>query len=58
MRIKDNIINQFDSRSQIVKQSINGQVGGEGYVLAHTGGDIKLVPRETFSKANRSITRE
>lgn len=54
MRIKDNIISQFDKRSQIVSQSIEGLgSGGEGYVLASTGGDIKLVPREHFSKANR-----
>jgi hypothetical protein len=57
MRIKDNIIEQFDKRSQIVNQSIEGRAGGEGYVLADTGGDIKLVPREHFSKANRAKIR-
>lgn len=58
MRIKENIISQFDKRSQIVSQSIEGQgIGGEGYVLASTGGDIKLVPREHFSKANRAKVR-
>lgn len=57
MRIKDNIIDQFDKRSRVVKQSIDGVSGGEGYVLADTGGDIKLVPRETFSKANRAKVR-
>lgn len=58
MRIKDNIITQFDKRSQIVTQSIDGiGEGGEGYVLAHIGGDIKLVPREHFSKANRAKVR-
>ena len=57
MRIKDNIIEQFDKRSQIVNQTIEGRSGGEGYVLADTGGDIKLVPREHFSKANRAKIR-
>ncbi len=58
MRIKDNIISQFDRRSQVVSQSIEGfGSGGEGYVLASTGGDIKLVPREHFSRANRSKVR-
>lgn len=58
MRIKDNIISQFDKRSQVVSQSIEGVgSGGEGYVLADAGGDIKLVPREHFSKANRSKVR-
>lgn len=57
MRIKDNIILQFDRRAKVVKQSIDGVSGGEGYVLADTGGDIKLVPRETFSKANRAKVR-
>lgn len=58
MRIKDNIISQFDKRSQIVSQSIEGLgSGGEGYVLASTGGDIKLVPREHFSRANRQKQR-
>jgi hypothetical protein len=31
--------------------------GGEGYVLAHPEGDIKLVPRKTFSKYNRAVER-
>ena len=31
--------------------------GGEGYVLAHPDGDIKLVPRQTFSKYNRAMER-
>lgn len=57
MRVKDNVIRQFDSHDQTVKQSINGQEGGEGYVLAHPEGDIKLVPREFFTKANRAVER-
>lgn len=54
--VKDNIIKQFDAQSKI-KQSIGGAEGGEGYVLAHPEGDIKLVPREFFTKANRAIQR-
>jgi hypothetical protein len=59
MKVKDNIISQFDSHDQTVKQSIPGHsdTGGEGYVLAHPEGDIKLVPRATFTKANRSVER-
>ena len=66
MKVKDDIIKQFDSHDQTVKQEIgshgpvradaHGQ-GGEGYVLAHPEGDIKLVPREYFTKANRSVER-
>jgi hypothetical protein len=56
-RVKDDIINQFDNQNITVKQSISGSSGGEGYVLAHPSGDIKLVPRHTFSKINRSIER-
>ena len=66
MKVKDDIIKQFDAHDQTVKQEIgshgpvradaHGQ-GGEGYVLAHPEGDIKLVPREYFTKANRSVER-
>lgn len=57
MTTKDDIINKFDGQGGEVKQSINGQPGGEGYVLAHPEGDIKLVPRATFSAANRAVVR-
>ena len=66
MAIKDNIISQFDSHDNSVKSSIGPQgpaapdthgKGGEGYVLAHPEGDIKLVPRQYFTKANRSVQR-
>lgn len=58
MSVKDDIIRQFDSHDSTVKQSIPGYgEGGEGYVLAHPEGDIKLVPREFFTKANRSVER-
>jgi hypothetical protein len=66
MKIKDKIIKQFDSHDSTVKSSIgphgpaapdtHGE-GGEGYVLAHPKGDIKLVPRQYFTKANRSVQR-
>ena len=48
---------KFDSQGGDVKQSIGDQPGGEGYVLAHPKGDIKLVPRKTFSAANRAVER-
>ncbi len=57
MKTKDDIISKFDSQGGQVKQSINGQPGGEGYVLAHPKGDVKLVPRATFSAANRAVKR-
>jgi hypothetical protein len=66
MGVKNDIINQFDKHDSDVKASIgpggpakpetHGK-GGEGYVLAHPEGDIKLVSREYFSKANRSVER-
>lgn len=64
--VKDKIIKQFDSHDSNVKADIgpHGPVtpdahgdGGEGYVLAHPEGDIKLVPRAYFTKANRSVQR-
>ena len=58
MKVKDEIIKQFDTQEIAVKQNIPGQgEGGEGYVLAHPEGDIKLVPREFFTKANRAVER-
>jgi len=57
MRVKDDIINQLESQSADITATIAGQQGGEGYVLAHPEGDIKLVPREYFSRANRAVER-
>ena len=58
MQIKDKIIAQFDAQKGTVSQSIDGfGAGGEGYVLASPDGDIKLVPRATFTAANRAKTR-
>jgi hypothetical protein len=57
MRVKDDIIKQLDQHDTDITASINGQAGGEGYVLAHPEGDIKLVPREFFSRANRAVER-
>lgn len=57
MRVKDDIIRQLESQDAPIKASINGQEGGEGYVLAHPEGDIKLVSREFFTKANRAVER-
>jgi hypothetical protein len=56
-KVKDDIIDQLDQQNIPVKQSMAGEKGGEGYVLAHPEGDIKLVPRQTFSRINRSIER-
>ena len=58
MKIKDKIIGQFDSHDAEVKSNIPGHGdGGEGYVLAHPDGDVKLVPRQTFTRANRAVQR-
>ena len=57
MTVKNRIIDQFDTQSTSVKQSMAGEKGGEGYVLAHPEGDIKLVPRQTFSRINRAVER-
>ena len=58
MNVKNNIIHQLDAQDAPIKSSI-GDVGvGEGYVMADPRGDIKLVDRTVFSKANRSIVRE
>ena len=60
-RVKDDVIAQLDKQDIPVKQSMSGDGesvdGGEGYVLAHPEGDIKLVPRQTFSKFNRAKVR-
>ena len=57
MMAKDQVIADIDAQGGTVKPSIGGQSGGEGYVLAHPEGDIKLVPRSTFSAANRAVQR-
>ena len=57
MMAKDQVIADIDAQGGTVQQSIGGQAGGEGYVLAHPEGDIKLVPRSTFSAANRAVKR-
>lgn len=56
-QVKDDVISQLDKQDIPVKQSMAGEEGGEGYVLAHPEGDIKLVPRQTFTRINRSIER-
>ena len=54
MKVKNNIIKQLDSQASSVKATTAGQPGGEGYVLAHPGGDMKLVNRAGFTAANRA----
>jgi len=57
MKVKDSIISQLDKHGGVVKARTAGQDGGEGYVLAHPAGDIKLVNRAGFSAANRAVQR-
>lgn len=58
MQIKNDIISQFDSHDSPIKASISGRSGGEGYVLDHSEGAIKLVDRSGFTAANRAVQRE
>ena len=57
MKVKNNIISQLDSQASSVKATTAGKPGGEGYVLAHPGGDMKLVNRAGFTAANRAVQR-
>ena len=60
-QVKDDVIAQLDNQDIPVRQRMSGDGDsvdqGEGYVLAHPQGDIKLVPRKTFSKYNRAVER-
>ena len=55
--VKDDIISQFEKQDADVKATIGKGQGGEGYVLADPKGDVKLVGREYFTKANRAVQR-
>ena len=57
MQVKDNIIQQLDSAQGDVQATVNGRPGGEGYVLNTPQGNIKLVKRSGFTRANRAINR-
>ena len=59
MNVKNNIIEQLNNQDADVKATINGQPGGEGYVVTGPGGDMKLVNRGKggFTQANRSVQR-
>ena len=58
-KVKNDIIKQFDNHDADVKASIGNDSGGEGYVIAHPQGDIKLVNRGEggFTQANRAVQR-
>ena len=57
MNVKNSIISQLDNQGSSVKATTAGKPGGEGYVLAHPGGDMKLVNRAGFTAANRAAQR-
>jgi len=57
MKVKDSIINQLDQAQGDITATINNKRGGEGYVLGSPEGNIKLVKRSGFTKANRAINR-
>ena len=50
--LKHDIIRQLDTGNKAMYAHINGERGGEGYVLFDEGGYIKLVNRLHFSAAN------
>ena len=56
-KIKDSIIQQFDSHKMDVQASIGSDSGGEGYVMNRPWGSFKLVNRAGFSAANRAMDR-
>jgi hypothetical protein len=55
MFMKDQIVEKFEESDLDVKQTMAGQPGGEGFVLANPSGDIKFVSRSKFSALNRSM---
>ena len=58
MNAKDTVIRNMDQQGDLpVKQYINGQPGGEGYVMTHPEGDVKYVNRKEFTAANRAVER-
>ena len=57
MKVKDSIISQLDAQGGPVKARTGDADGGEGYVLAHPAGDMKLVNRAGFTAANRAVQR-
>ena len=57
MQVKDSIISQLDTAQGDIQATVNGKPGGEGYVLNPTSGNIKLVKRSAFTRANRAINR-
>ena len=58
MKVKDDIVQQLEQQPADVQATIGNKPGGEGYVLSHPDGDMKLVNRSNFSAANRAIKRE
>lgn len=57
MIMKNHLIKQMDKQKLPVTQSINNMDGGEGYVISSSKGDIKMVSRDFFSRANRAVQR-
>ncbi len=57
MKIKDQLILNLNKNINGLNQSINGNPGGEGYVVNHPEGAVKLVSRNFFTVENRKIHR-
>jgi len=57
METKDMMVDQLDATGSDIISTINGEKGGEGYVLNTPQGNIKLVKRSGFTRANRAINR-
>ena len=50
--VKSQIVKAYDMNDGMVKASIDGQMGHEGYVVSTNSGLLKLIDRLKFSKAN------
>lgn len=58
MRIKNEAVAKLDSQKSSIEAFIGDQEGGEGYVIANPSGDVKLVDRSGFTRANRALRKE
>lgn len=56
-QVKNKVIAKLDQQDHGIKQSINGVSGGEGYVINHPGGAVKVVNRAGFTAASRAARR-
>ena len=54
---KNDIAHQLDKSQTVIKQNMTGNAGrGEGYVVQHPDGPVKLVPRDVFTATKKAET--